>query len=173
MLSKKIASVLLLLVTAAVADTIPSGARLTVRLDSAINSRTAKTGQTFHGTLARSLVVNGKSIADAGTPVKGKVTHAKSSGRLHDPGDLTLRLTSVKINGEAVAIATTAYRAKGKSHTKGNVEKIGGGAAACSAVRMPNPTAQGSSDLRRMRAIALATSSIERVFVPVTPVTET
>jgi hypothetical protein len=130
MLGKKIASVLLLLVTAAAADTIPSGAKLTVRLDSAINSRTAKTGQTFHGTLARSLVVNGKSIADAGTPVKGKITHAKSSGRLHDPGELTLRLTSVEIKGKTVAISTTAYRAKGKSHTKGNVEKIGGGAAA-------------------------------------------
>jgi hypothetical protein len=130
MLGKKIASLLLLLVTAAVADTIPSGAKLTVRLGSGINSGTAKTGQTFHGTLAHNLVVNGKSIADAGTPVKGKVTHAKSSGRLHDPGELTLRLTSVEIQGKAIPISTTAYRAKGKSHTKGNVEKIGGGAAA-------------------------------------------
>jgi hypothetical protein len=130
MIGRKIASMLLLLATAAVADTIPSGARLTVRLDSGINSRTAKTGQRFHGTLARNLVVNGKSIADAGTPVKGKVTHAKSSGRLHDPGELTLRLTSMEIHGKAVPISTTAYRAKGKSHTKGNVEKIGGGAAA-------------------------------------------
>src|ERR1700687_5106708 len=130
MLGKKIASVLLLLVTAAVADTIPSGAQWTERLDSGINSRTAKTGQTFQGTLARSLVVDGKNIADAGAPVKGKVTHAKSSGRLHDPGELTMRLTSVDIHGKTVAISTTAYRAKGKSHTKGNVEKIGGGAAA-------------------------------------------
>src|SRR6202049_3634260 len=118
MIGKKIASMLLLLATAAVADTIPSGARLTVRLDSGINSRTAKTGQRFHGTLARNLVVNGKSIADAGTPVKGKVTHAKSSGRLHDPGELTLRLTSLELPGKAAAISTTAYHAKGKSHTK-------------------------------------------------------
>jgi hypothetical protein len=130
MLAKKIATVLLLLVTAAAAETIPAGARISVRLDSGINSRTAKTGQTFHATLARNLVINGKSIADAGTPVKGKVTHAKSSGRLHDPGELTLRLTSVEIHGKTVAISTTAYHAKGKSHTKGNVEKIGGGAAA-------------------------------------------
>jgi hypothetical protein len=130
MLGRKIASLLLLLVTAAVADTIPSGAKLSVRLDSGITSRTARTGQTFHGTLARNLVVNGHSIADAGSTVKGKVTHAKSSGRLHDPGELTLRLTSVEIHGKTVPITTTACRAKGKSHTKGNVEKIGGGAAA-------------------------------------------
>jgi hypothetical protein len=80
MLGKKIASLLLLLVTAAAAETIPSGAKISVRLDSGINSRTAKTGQTFHATLARNLVVNGKDVADAGAPVKGKVTHAKSSG---------------------------------------------------------------------------------------------
>src|SRR5579864_4873279 len=130
MLSRKIASVLLLLVSAAMADTIPYGAKITVRLDAGINSRTAKTGQTFHARLAQNLIVNGKTIADAGAPVKGKVTHAKPSGRLHAPGELTLRLTSVEIKGKAVPIATTAYRAKGKSHTKGNVEKIGGGAAA-------------------------------------------
>ena len=134
MLGRKIISVvsllLLLLVTAAVADTIPYGAKLSVRLDSAINSRTARTGQAFHGRLAHSLVVDGKTIAEAGAAVKGKVTHAKSSGRLHDPGELTLRLTSVEIHGKAVSISTTADRAKGKSHTKGNVEKIGGGAAA-------------------------------------------
>jgi hypothetical protein len=130
MLAKKIATLLLLLITAAAADTIPSGAKLSVRLASGINSKTAKTGQTFHGTLARNLVVNGKTMAEAGAPVKGKVTRAKSSGRLHDPGELTLRLTSIEIQGKAVPISTTAYRAKGKSHTKGNVEKIGGGAAA-------------------------------------------
>ena len=127
---RKIACLFLVLATACAADTIPSGAKLSVRLNSSITSRTAKTGQTFHGTLARALVVNGKSLADAGAPVKGKVTHAKSSGRLHDPGELTLRLTSVEVNGKPVPIASTAYRAKGKSHTKGNVEKIGGGAAA-------------------------------------------
>jgi hypothetical protein len=130
MLSRKIASVLLLFVSAAMADTIPYGAKLTVRLDSGVNSRTAKKGQAFHGRLAHDLIVNGKTIADAGAPVKGKVTHAKSSGRLHAPGELTLRLTSVEIHGTAVPVSTTAYRAKGKSHTKGNVEKIGGGAAA-------------------------------------------
>ena len=125
----KILSVLLL-ATAVFADTISSGTRLTVRTDSQINSHSAKAGQTFHANLVHALVVNGKSIAPAGAPVKGKVTYAKSSGRLHDPGELTLRLTSVEVNGKMIAISTTAYHAKGKSHTKGNVEKIGGGAAA-------------------------------------------
>lgn len=121
---------LLLLAVAAIAETIPAGTRLTIRLDSQVNSGTAKTGQVFHGNLRRALVVNGTTIAPAGAPVKGKVTYVKSSGRLHDPGQLTLRLTSMEINGQMVAIPTTGFHAKGKSHTKGNAEKIGGGAAA-------------------------------------------
>jgi len=115
----------LLLATTALAQTIPSGTRLTVRVGSEISSGTAQAGQSFNGTLARSVVVNGNTIAKAGAPVRGKVTLAKSSGRLHAPGQLSLRVTSV--NG--VPVHTTAYHIEGKSHKKGNVEKIGGGAA--------------------------------------------
>jgi len=126
----KTASLLLLLAVTGVAYSIPAGTKVTVRLDSQISSRTARTGQTFYATLVRNLVIDGKTVASAGSPVRVKVTHAKSSGRLHDPGELTLRLASVEINGKRVPMSSTAYRAKGKSHTKSNVEKIGGGAVA-------------------------------------------
>ena len=128
--SFKIASVLALLALGAVAQTIPAGTRLTVRMGSEISSGTAKAGDRFDATLAGPLVVNGKTIARTGAPVRGKVTSAKSSGRLHAPGELTLRLTSVRVNGQTVPIGTHAYSATGKSHTKSNATKIGGGAAA-------------------------------------------
>jgi hypothetical protein len=127
--SLKITSVLLLLTIAAAAQTVPSGTRLTVRMGSGISSGTAQSGQTFDAALARDLIVNGKTLAKAGAPARGKVTFAKSSGRLHAPGQLTLRLTSVEINGKMVPVSTNGYHAKGKSHTKGNVEKVGGGTA--------------------------------------------
>jgi hypothetical protein len=128
--SLRIASVLLLMAAVAAAQTIPAGTRVTVRMGSGINSSTARSGEKFDATLARDLVVNGKTLATTGMPVHGKVTHAKSSGRLHDPGELTLRLTSVEVNGRNVPVSTTAFHAKGKSHTKSNLTKIGGGAAA-------------------------------------------
>ena len=128
--SLKTAPVLLLLTLAAAAQTIPSGTKLTVRMGSGISSGRTQSGQTFDAALARDLVVNGKTLAKAGAPARGKVTYAKSSGRLHAPGQLTLRLTSVEIKGKMVPVSTNGYHAKGKSHTKGNVEKIGGGAAA-------------------------------------------
>ena len=113
------------------AQTVPAGTRITVRTDSQINSATAHVGQSFHANLLRDLVVDGKTIAKAGTPAKGKVTYAKSSGRLHAPGQLAIRLTSVELgNGRTLPVSTSGFRAEGKGHTKSNVTKIGGGAAA-------------------------------------------
>lgn len=114
----------------AAAQTIPAGTRITIRTGSQINSGKANPGDRFQGTLARALVVHGQTLAPAGALVHGKVTAAKSSGRLHAPGELTIRLTSVEVQGKSVPIQTTAFRVKGKSHTKSNVTKIGGGAAA-------------------------------------------
>jgi hypothetical protein len=120
----------MLLGVLAAAQTIPAGTPLTVRIGTEINSGRAQTGQSFDGVLARDVVVNGSTIAHSGSVVHGKVTSAKPSGRLHAPGQLTLRLTSMDVNGKRVALSTSGYYAKGKSHTKSNVTKIGGGAGA-------------------------------------------
>lgn len=115
----------------ACAQAVPAGTHITVRTDSQINSAKAHVGQSFHANLAKDLLVNGKTIAKIGAPAKGKVTYAKSSGRLHDPGELTIRLTSIQLaNGKTLSLSTSGFRAKGKSHTKSNATKIGGGAAA-------------------------------------------
>jgi hypothetical protein len=121
---------ILLAVTFAIAQTIPAGTPVTVRIGSEISSGTAKVGNTFDGTLAKNLVVGGKTIAKAGSPVRGKVTLAKSSGRLHAPGQLSIRLTSVQVNGKMLAVSSGSYHVTGKSHMKSNATKIGGGAAA-------------------------------------------
>ena len=126
----KITSLALLFAALAFAENIPAGTHIYARIDSQVNSGTARAGQSFHGNLTHAITVNGKTVAPSGAPVKGKVTFVKSSGRLHDPGELTVRLTSVEINGKMVPVSTSAFRGKGKSHTKSNVTKIGGGAAA-------------------------------------------
>lgn len=128
--SLKVLSFVMLLVAFAAAEIIPAGTPITIRTQSQTNSGTAHSGQGFNGTLARDLMVNGRVLASAGAPVKGTVTFAKSSGRLHDPGELTLRLSSIEVKGHMVPVKTSAFHAKGKSHTKSNVTKIGGGAAA-------------------------------------------
>ena len=81
---------LLTLEALASAQSVPAGTRITVRTDSQINSATAHVGQSFRANLVRDLVVDGKTIAKAGAPAKGKVTYAKSSGQLRN-GQLTIR----------------------------------------------------------------------------------
>jgi hypothetical protein len=81
----------------ALAQNVPAGTRISVRTDSQINSASAHVGQSFQANLVKDLVVDGKTIAKAGAPAKGKVTYAKSSGRLHAPGQVTIRLTSLQL----------------------------------------------------------------------------
>jgi hypothetical protein len=118
-----------LLTLIAAAQTIPAGTHITVHIAQELTSGTAQVGDHFDATLSRSLVVNGKTLAQAGAPARGKVTLAKSSGRLHAPGQLSVRLTSVQVDGKMVPISTGSYHVEGKSHTKSNATKIGGGAA--------------------------------------------
>jgi hypothetical protein len=125
----KSSAAILTLALVAAAQTIPAGTRLMVRIGSQINSGTARAGNKFDANLGRGLVVDGKTIAKEGAPVTGKVTYAKSSGRLHAPGELTLRLTSVEVGGKMIPLSSSGYHVKGKSHTKSNATKIGGGAA--------------------------------------------
>jgi len=104
---------------------IPAGTHVNVRINQSLSSGSAKTGQSWSGTLNGDLSVDGKVVAKNGDAVQGKVTFAKSSGRLSDPGQLSLRLTS--INGQSVSSSRVSR--KGSSHTKGNVAKIGGSTA--------------------------------------------
>lgn len=112
------------------ATKIPAGSHATVRINTTLSSKTAHKEQPWTGTLTSDIRYGGKTYAHAGDRVKGKVTYVKQSGRLSDPGQLSLRLTSIK--GEPVYSSRVAR--KGKSHTKSNVTKIGGGTAGGAAI---------------------------------------
>ena len=127
--SVKLIALTALLALVAAAQTIPAGTRISVRTGQEISSGTAKVGEHFDATLTRDLVVGGRTLARAGAPARGKVTLAKSSGRLHAPGQVSVRLTAVEVNGKMVPVSTGSYHLQGKSHTKSNVTKIGGGTA--------------------------------------------
>ena len=124
--SMMLAMLLMIAASRAFAVSIPAGSHATVRINTSLSSATAHKEEAWSGTLTSDIVSNGKVIAKAGAPVKGKVTYVNRSGRLHKPGALSLRLTS--INGEAVYSSRVSRQ--GKSHTKSNATKIGGGAGA-------------------------------------------
>ncbi len=110
--------------------TISTGTVLQVRVIENLSSASAKAGQVFHGTLTEPVVSGGKTLYAKGADVTGKVVSAKGSGRLSDPGVLVLTLTSVSDSTHTTNVTTDPFEIKGQSHTKSNVTKIGGGAAA-------------------------------------------
>jgi len=126
----KFTALLALLAAMAAAQTIPAGTRITVRSGTEISSASAKVGEQWNGVLARNLVIGGKTVAAKGSPVSGRITLAKSSGRLHAPGQLSLRLTSVEVGGKSVAVQSASYHIAGKDQKKSSLIKGGGGLAA-------------------------------------------
>lgn len=116
----------LLSISLAAAERFPNGTRVTARIGQSLSSGHSHKGQSWEGTLTRDVVVRGKRVARAGDPVRGQVTYVKPSGRLHDPGEISIRLTS--ING--IRAYSSRISRKGKSHAKSNTAKIGGGAGA-------------------------------------------
>lgn len=119
-----------LLTSAAWAQTIPSGTQVTVRINESLSSGHAKVGDRFTGVLTEPLVVNGQTVFPRNSDVEGQVVRVVDSGRLTRPGELELKLTSVRSGGSSAALDTQSWILKGGSHTKSNVTKIGGGAAA-------------------------------------------
>jgi len=126
----KFTGLLVLLGAFAAAQSIPSGTRITVRCSSEISSATAKAGEKWDGVLAQDLRVGGRTVAKSGDPVRGTVTSAKSSGRLHAPGQLSVRLTSVQVDGKSIAVQSSSFHVAGKDQTKSSAIKAGGGTAA-------------------------------------------
>ena len=113
---------------AEVYSNVPAGTSVQVRIIDKLSSETANVGDSFQGTLAAPLVVNGRTLFSKGTDVTGEVLSVERSGRLSTPGELHLTLRTIRSGGRTYNLAVEPFMIKGKSHTKSNVTKIGGGA---------------------------------------------
>jgi hypothetical protein len=107
------------------AQSVKPGTLIQVQLLTPLDTRSAHAGQEFTATLAQA-VVAGKVVWPKGSPVKGKVLEAESSGRLERPASITLQLTQIG----TIPVSTEPEQIGGKSHAGRNVALIGGGAAA-------------------------------------------
>jgi hypothetical protein len=108
--------------------TVAAGTLINIRLQQAVSSASARSGDEFAAVLAEPLVANGTTLAPAGAPVTGRVVAARKSGHLHDSGYLRLALASVEINGKAVPVHSSSVFVAGGAHKKRNLTLIGGGA---------------------------------------------
>ena len=113
-----------------VALEIPAGTPISVRLQSAVSSVSAQSGDRFEAVADEPVIVKGETVIAKGAAVTGRVVAANPGGRLHKPAYLRITLVSVAMGGKNVPVATSSVSLAGKSHKKRNLEMIGGGAGA-------------------------------------------
>ncbi len=114
---------------AANAVTVPVGTEMQVRLQTPLNSGSANAEDRFEATTVADVTASGKVAIPAGSVVRGVVAAVDKASRGDRKGSLTLSFDRMTVKG-------TDYPFKGtvvgevKAGAKGEVAKIGGGAAA-------------------------------------------
>ena len=109
---------------------IPAGASLVVRMGNTINTKTANTGDSFTGTLAQSVAVDGVVAIPSGAGVAGTVVDSKSPGRFKGEGTLSVALTSINVRGVPTTISSSTYTQTVKGKGKRTAVMAGGGTGA-------------------------------------------
>ena len=108
---------------------VPAGTTLTVRLGQAVGSKISQAGQSFSGTVASAVVIDGRTAIPAGATVTGTVVDAKPLGRFAGGASLSLKLSSVNLHGSDRSIQTSAVSETEKGKGKRTAVLAGGGAA--------------------------------------------
>ena len=108
---------------------VRSGTTVTVTLGTALGSKLSSQGQTFTGTVAKEVAVDGAVAIPRGATISGTVVDAKPLGKFAGGAVLQIRLDSININGSDMRVRASArsFTIKGKGKRTGIM--AGGGAA--------------------------------------------
>ena len=109
---------------------VPAGTSLVVRMGNTINTKSSNTGDSFTGTLAQSVAVDGVVAIPSGAGVAGTVVDSKSPGRFKGEGTLSVALTSINVHGVPTTIQSSTYTQTVKGKGKRTAVMAGGGTGA-------------------------------------------
>ena len=108
---------------------IPDGTVLTVRLDSAVGSKSSEAGDRFSASVAEPVEVDGAVVIPKGAEALGVVHEAVPAGRIKGGSKLRISLDRVTIAGKRYNIESTSVEQAGKGRGKRTAAMGGGGAA--------------------------------------------
>ena len=110
---------------------VPSGTSIHFELRKTVSTATAKAGESVPAALTAPVVVDGRTVASAGSAAVVHISQAESSGRIGGSAMLTFSLSSITLaNGTKVDVRTSSYSREGRAHVKHNATYIGGAAVA-------------------------------------------
>ncbi len=110
--------------------TIPAGTRVTVRVGQTIASNTAHEGDSFDATVTSPIIVKGRTLVPTGSAASGTVTASNSRGKFKGAAVLSLRLTSLRVNGTPTQIDSSTWSRTISGKGKRTAGFVGGGAGA-------------------------------------------
>nr|PZN84341.1 MAG: hypothetical protein DIU54_11815 [Acidobacteriota bacterium] len=107
---------------------IPVGTEFDVRLQTPLDSGTAKVEQRFEATTVLDYTVDGTVLVPAGSVVRGFVSSVRPAGRIDRQGSLTLSFDELRIENRSYPLRASVTQAIDGKVTE-DVTRIGAGAA--------------------------------------------
>jgi hypothetical protein len=108
---------------------VAAGTTIPVIVSTAINSRTNSAGDTFAGSVAAPILVDGAEAIPKGSTVEGVVVSAKKQGAIKGEAILSIKVNRIVVRGKSYLIATSTYAETEKGKGKRSAVMTGGGAA--------------------------------------------
>ena len=99
------------------AVTVPTGARIMVKMVDAVDSEQNQANDRFRGSLEANLMAGDTVVAPKGTTVFGRLLTAESAGR--SGGQLEFDLTDIMLNGQMFSLSTSSNQAEGETTNGG------------------------------------------------------
>lgn len=108
---------------------VPVDTAVKIRMIDAVNSDTARTGQTFRASLDEPIYVNGQQVVPRGADVLTKLVASQQSGKIEGRTELTLGLSTITVNGRPIDVTSTDFTSESGSRGARSAGVIGGTAA--------------------------------------------
>lgn len=108
---------------------LPAGMLITIRMESSLSTAQVSSGEAFTASVAGPLTIDGNTLIERGTPVRGRVESAQPPadrpGLSPDPGYVRLTLNTMTVDGRAIVLQTSSLFARGTFQTSGSSGNLG------------------------------------------------
>jgi len=109
--------------------TIPAGTTIPIRLTQTLDSATTQQGDSFSGSVASDILIDGLVAIPQGSNATGRVDTVQEAAHFKGNSLLAIELTGINRRGDRLAVTTDPFSKAGAGRGKNTAEKVGGGAA--------------------------------------------
>lgn len=114
--------------------TLPAGTTLALELKSAVASDVSQVEDAVRATLRAAVAIDGQQVLPVGVELAGTVTEADRAGRVKGRAKIVFEFTSLRYDGERLAMRTEPVERIGEATKGEDATKIGVGAGAGAAI---------------------------------------